>query len=103
MPKRIGLSFYIEGEYCKRTTDDPNDADWIPFDNRDIHPKKKKTFTVWSQFEDLNEKDKEDLINTIVTVINWLRDDNDWEGFCANLWLSRGEYKDQKVYSWNLA
>jgi len=105
--KRTGLSFYVEGEYVRESdwkeVNDPNDQDWIPFDNVDIHPFKRPYFTAWSQFSELTDDDYEELTDVIVTVIDWLYQELDWGGFYATLWLYRGEeQKPKKVFLWEL-
>lgn len=111
--KRTGLSFYVEGEYVTESdyrlrTDeggfmDPKDQDWIPFSNVNIHPFGKPTFTAWSQFSDLNEKDIQELTDQVVQVIDWLRQERDWALFDAILWLHRGEHDDPlQVFHWEL-
>ena len=108
---RTGLQFYVEGEYCLRLKHlpDPNDEDWILFNNEDINPFDRPYFVVWSQFDNplfdnpLSYPDeRERLINQVVMVIDWLRGELGWEGFCANLWLYRGEGTDERAYKWEL-
>lgn len=105
--KKTGLRFYIEGEYCRNLLylPDPNNENWVPFRNEDMHPSNQSHFTIWSDFAHplsvLHERTG--MIREIVTVINWLRDELDWEGFCATLWLRRGgDNKDEVVMRWEL-
>ena len=111
--KRTGLSFYVEGEYVTESDyrprtntsgfTDPSDQDWIPFSNADIHPFGKPTFTAWSQFSDLNEKDTQELTDQLVQVINWLYQERDWILFDATLWLHRGKAsKPRRMFRWEL-
>jgi hypothetical protein len=104
--KCTGISFYVEGEYVTESDwhplADPKDQDWIPFDNSDIHPWSKPFFTAWSQFDELTEKDVQEMADQIVEVINWLYQERDWVGFCATLWLHRGQGKPQRMFRWEI-
>lgn len=100
--KRTGLQFYIEGEYCKDLNDDPNKQEWIPFDTTDLHPRRKRYITIWSQFEEPDEKEIEELTQRAIHIVEYFKDEVDWTGFVASLWL-RETGKDRRVIHWDLA
>lgn len=105
--RKTGLRFYIEGEYCQNLLHlpDPNNENWVSFRNEDINPFKNSHFTIWSDFENPLSYpfERDGMVKEIVAVINWLRDELSWEGFCATLWLRHdGENKDEIVKRWDL-
>jgi len=107
MVKRTGLHFYVTGEFVHErdyvTGLDPSSQNWKDFDNEDLHPFGKKTFTAWCQFDEVRDSDLEEMVDQIVAVVDWLRLEKDWTAFVADLWWRRGpEKKDEKVFSWNL-
>ena len=103
---KTGVQFYVEGEYCLRLKGlpDPNDEDWECFCNEDINPFGRPRFIVWSQYRDpLSYSDeRERMVNQVIAVVDWLRGELGWEGFCSVLWLYRGEGQDERVYQWEL-
>ena len=105
--KQTGLNFYVEGEYVAesdwRGWDDPGNEDWQLFDNANIHPFGERFFVAWSQFRNLTDKDKKELTEQIITVVEWLYHELDWRGFDASLWLHYGEgKKPERVFRWEL-
>ena len=104
--KRTGLNFYVEGQYVTdsdwQDLADPRDQDWIPFQNSDLHPFRKRFFTAWSQHTELTKHDIHDLALHIINLIDWLRQERDWTGFCATLWLHEGTSRPQRMFQWEL-
>jgi len=104
--KRTGVECHVEGEYVLEPDwkgyDDPNNENWQPFDNADIHPFGKPFFTAWSQFDVLTDKDRDELTDQIITVIDWLRQERDWCGFDATLWLHRGTELPVRIFRWQV-
>lgn len=101
--KRTGLQFYIEGEYCKDPNDDPDKQEWIPFDTGDLHPGRKRYITVWSQFSEPDQAEVEKLAERAIHIIEYFRDEMDWTGFVASLWLKQAGDRDRRIMNWDLA
>lgn len=97
--RRTGLRFTVEGEYVEtlQHLDDPDDEMWTPFMTEDLHPAGKKHITIWRRGGDSREK----LTRRAVSVVDWMRGEKYWEGFCAKLFLQR-KGAPIAVFEWEL-
>lgn len=97
---RIALIFRAEGEY-KSWLDgtEADEAGWEPFEMCDLHPAGRDHFKIWSQARELTDEVRQEMIKQAVTVVDWMRNEKGWDGFCADLVLHA---QGKKVFHWEL-
>lgn len=104
--KHTGILFYVEGEYVTKGDWqgclDPADENWTFFENADLHPFGKRFFTAWCTCRELTQSDIHDCAMQIVQVIDWLRQERNWCGFDATLWLHTNTSKPRKMFQWEI-
>jgi hypothetical protein len=104
LSERVGYVFYVEGEYCENLQDlpDPADEDWVPFQMQDLHPGGEDRIAIWTHYSEPCPEAEEEAIAKAITIVEWMREEKDWEGFDASLWLWRGEQAHKRVFRWEL-